>query len=180
MPPWLSLAVVQDALLVLLVTAGGLVDVHAGKIPNALTYPACALGLVLALAAGGGAGLLNSLLGLAVGFVPFFLLFLRGGMGGGDVKLVAAIGAIKGFPFIVNAMMASILVGGFIALAIVTWEGRLVQALKYVGTTLGRVVAPRLEPTPLDTGRAIPFGAAICLGTFLSLVGAWLVAARAA
>src|SRR3954447_22625979 len=100
----------RDITLILLVTATALFDLRSGKIPNALTYPACIFGLGLSIAEGGGLGLTNSLAGLAVGFLPFFVLYLSGGLGGGDVKLMAAVGALMGFPFSLNALITSVLV----------------------------------------------------------------------
>ncbi len=165
--------VFQEAVLVLLATVAAMTDVWKGTIPNGLTYPACVFGLCAAVASGGLPGLTNSLLGLAFGFVPFFALYLVGGMGGGDVKLMAAIGAIMGTPFILNAMITSILVGGLIALLIVIWEGKLMDALRYLGTTLGRIFYRGLESHPLSARQQVPFGVAICLGSFLTLVATW-------
>lgn len=164
---------VQDGVLVLLVTVAALTDVQQGKIPNWLTYPSWVFGLTFAGLAAGWAGLASAGAGWAIGFLPFFLLYLMGGMGGGDVKLMAAVGALKGFPFIVNAMVTSILVGGLIALLIVIWEGRLGVALRYVGATVGRVVYPGLARPEIEARQKVPFGVAICLGGFLTLIAQW-------
>lgn len=170
---------IQDVVLILLVVAAGLFDVHTSKVPNALTYPAVVAGLALSPLDGGWPGVGRSVLGLVVGFAPFFVLYLRGGMGGGDVKLMAAVGAIKGFPFIVNAMIASILVGGFFAIALAIWERQVLNALRFVGISVARIFYPALEPIRLEVKRPIPFAAAICLGTFLVLAVEWWHASRA-
>lgn len=163
----------RDLTLVLLVTAASLFDLRRGKIPNALTYPACLFGLGLATADGGWSGLTGSLLGFAIGFLPFFGLYLLGGLGGGDVKLMAAVGALMGYPFTLNALITSILVGGLIALLLVIWEGKLWQAVRFLGLTVGRVFVPGLHREPLTARQNVPFGVAICLGSFLTLLCVW-------
>lgn len=164
---------IQDVVLLALVVAAGITDVHSNKVPNLLTYPAVVVGLVLSPLPDGWEGVGSSLLGLVAGFVPFFILYLRGGMGGGDVKLMAAIGALKGWPFILNAMMASILVGGLFAMVLVVWERQVVTAVRFIGITIARFFYPALEPIPIPIERPIPFAAAICFGTFLVLAHEW-------
>ncbi len=163
-----------EAALLVLVTVAAFTDLRVGRIPNWLTYPAWVFGIAFAAAADGWSGVSGSLLGFAVGFAPFFLLYVMGGMGGGDVKLMAAVGAIMGYPFILNAMITSILVGGLVAILIVIWEGRLWQALRFLGTTVGKVFVPGLARESLVAEQTVPFGVAICLGTFLTLMTAWL------
>ena len=60
------------------------------------------------------------------------VLVLAGGTGGGDAKLLAAIGAIDGYPLIIDVLFYSFLVGGAMALTVAIWQGRL-------WATLGRV-----------------------------------------
>ena len=163
-----------DGLAIAVVTIGGLTDVHSGRIPNLLTYSAVVVGLIGSLFLPGSNGILNHLLGMAIGFVPLFLLYLRGGLGGGDVKLMAAIGAIKGYPFVLNTMITAILIGGLVAILIVIWEGKLIALLRFVGTTIGRVFYRGLEPETLQAKATLPFGAVLCLGTYLTLIAGWL------
>lgn len=171
---------IRELVLILLVTAASLADVRQGKIPNFLTYPAALFGLCLAAGEGGWEGLNGSLLGLAIGFCPFFVLYLLGGLGGGDVKLMASVGALMGYPFALNALVTSVLAGGLIAVLFVIWEGKLWQAARYLGATLGCLVVPGLRREPLVAQRNVPFGVAICLGSFLTLVGLWRGYASAA
>src|SRR3982751_114936 len=164
---------IRDYVLVLLVTLASLFDLRLGKIPNALTYPACIFGLGLAITTWSWNALSSSFLGLVIGFVPFFGLYLIGGLGGGDVKLMAAVGALMGYPFTLNALITSILVGGLIALLLVIWEGKLWQAVRFLAATIGRVFIPGLHREPLAARQNVPFGVAICLGSFLTLISAW-------
>jgi len=75
-------------------------DIVERKIYNWTTIPAAVLGVILNFLADGAPGLKTSLMGLLTGLAVFLLPFLLGGMGAGDVKLMGAIGALKG-PFFV-------------------------------------------------------------------------------
>ena len=70
---------------------GGVTDFRSRRIPNWLTGPSLCLGLVLHLGLGGWRDMATSALaGLLAGGL-FLIFFLAGGMGGGDVKLIAAV-----------------------------------------------------------------------------------------
>ena len=159
---------------VILVALAGVWDAQTGRIPNTLTYSGWGIALVLAVMGWGDVRFSESLIGFAVGFVPFFLLYLRGGLGGGDVKLMAAVGAFKGYPFVLNAMIAAVLVGGLIALLIVIWEGKFLRTVRYLGMTIGKVFQSKLEPEPIEAKTEVPFGVGICLGTLITLISGWL------
>ena len=89
-------------------------DLTWHKIYNYITLPGIVLGLGLNTALYGLPGLRSSGLGLATGFLILLVCFYTGGMGGGDIKLLAAIGALKGFPFILFAVFYTILCGGIL------------------------------------------------------------------
>jgi prepilin peptidase CpaA len=73
-------------------------DLRTRRIPNVLTFGGAAVGLVYAFTSHGFSGLLASLEGWGVGLALFLPMFLLGGMGAGDVKLLACLGAWVG-PF---------------------------------------------------------------------------------
>lgn len=160
-----------EFILLVATAVGALTDIKSGRIPNALTYPLWVFGGIYALAGGGRDALLDSLSGFALAFVPCFLLYLSGGLGGGDVKMMAAVGALMGFHFTASAMLTSIFVGAAIAVLIVIWEGRIVTTLKYLGWRLfgwGRGTSFETE-APAQ----VPFGVAICLACVLTLIESW-------
>jgi prepilin peptidase CpaA len=119
-------------------------DVRTGRIPNVLTFGAAAAGLVWSVAIGGFDGLGTSLLGSLVGLALFFPLFALGGMGGGDVKLLAAIGAWLGPLGAVYTALWGSLAGGVLALAVGVSQGYLREALRNVLAMLAvwRTVGP--------------------------------------
>ena len=154
----------------ILVTAAAFFDLRSKRIPNTLTYSACALGLLLGVFSGGWPGLGNAALGFAAGFVPMFILFAGGTLGGGDVKLMAGVGALLGFPAALNAVIASILAGGFFAAVLLLWQGRLLGILKYAGSKLWSKVFTYYAPLPEpEANDAFPFGVAIALGTAMTI-----------
>ena len=156
---------------VVLVTIAAYFDIRSHRIPNAITYPAWAVGLLLAGLTAGWPGVVNSGIGFAVTFVPLFIMFVGGTMGGGDVKLMAGVGALLGFPAGLNALISSIIVGGFFAAVILLWQGRLFPILKHAASvTWSKIYWAHVpvDPPPQQKD-AFPFGVAIALGTYLTV-----------
>ncbi len=116
-----------------------------------------------------GAG--YALAGAAVGFGVFLLFYLLGGMGGGDVKLMAGFGALLGTYGVLWAALLIALVGGVIAAGTVAY--RWVRGmLKDSNEGKAAVTEPQGEAdkqTAIDK-ESIPYAPAITLGVWLSLV----------
>jgi prepilin peptidase CpaA len=94
-------------------------DIKRTKIPNILTVSGAFAGLGYHFIYKGTDGIFFSFLGLIVGFGVFFLLYLFGAVGAGDVKLFGAIGALTGIEFVLYSSMYSILYAGLIGIVIV-------------------------------------------------------------
>lgn len=159
-----------NLVLLALLIASALSDTLHGKIYNKVTYPAVLLGLLLNLFLEEGVGLKSSLMGLGVGFVPFFLLSLMGLMHGGDVKLLAAIGALKGYPFILHVIFFTFLVAGFMALAKVIWRGQLIGTVRRVFRAFLSLIVPGMAVEVPQGEETIPFGLAALLGSLWALL----------
>lgn len=93
------------------------------KVPNWLTFHLTAAGLVYCGWVGGSTGLLWALAGAALGLALLLPLWLIGGMGAGDVKLMAGVGAWVGPSLVTGAFVSTAIVGGLMALAMVVWSG---------------------------------------------------------
>ena len=123
-------------------------DVRSRRIPNLLTFGAAAAGLLVHTILGGWSGLQLSLTGWVVGAALFFPFFALGGMGGGDVKLLAALGAWLGprdaFWLAIYASIA----GGAMALVLAVSRGYLRVAFRNVWSlvTFWFLVGPRSMP----------------------------------
>lgn len=157
-----------DVLVFSLIGFCGVTDVQAGKIYNKVTYPAIVAGFAWNALVPGAPGIRSSLLGFGIAAVLMGALAMMGGMGGGDAKLLAAIGAMKGHPFILDVLFYSFLVGGAMAIAVAFWEGRLWGTLRRVGHMLFAVTVLRIRPAEDSESKLsykIPFGVAICIGT---------------
>lgn len=106
------------ALLLLTLLLSVITDLRSRRIPNTLTLPLAAVALLAHTVTGGWTGFLFSFEGLLLGLALLIIPFAMGWMGGGDVKLLAAVGAVLGPQqvFIVALYMA--VVGGVIAAAV--------------------------------------------------------------
>src|SRR5262249_23004254 len=93
-------------------------DLRGFRVPNYLTGPFLATGLVYHALTGGTGAFLGSLLGAFLGGGILFLLYLLGGMGAGDVKLLAGVGAWFGASSTVCVFLAAGLAGGVYALGL--------------------------------------------------------------
>lgn len=157
-----------DLLVFVLIGICGVTDVQAGKIYNKVTYPAMLVGFAWNALVPDAVGIKSSLQGFAVAAVLLGVLTILGGMGGGDAKLLAAIGAMKGYPFILDVLFYSFLLGGAFAIAVAIWQKRLWATLRRVGHMLFAATVLRVRPVEDPEAKMsykIPFGAAICVGT---------------
>jgi prepilin peptidase CpaA len=143
-------------------------DVRTGRIPNALVYPAAAAGLGLGLLPGDEVGLLARATGLLAAFAPSFALFAAGGLGGGDVKLLAAVGALVGYPLALDVLFHTVVAGGVLALALLVRRRRVLATLREAAVFVAslRLRSPAMAPA---ADLRIPFGAAIFAGSLLAL-----------
>lgn len=92
------------------------------KVPNWITFPLIIAGWIYATATGGWEGLGWSLVGTVVGLGLLLPAYAIGGMGAGDVKLLAGVGAWVGGAATLYAFCVSAIVGGAIAIVMVLWR----------------------------------------------------------
>src|SRR5215467_6431570 len=123
----------SEALLLAIVLAAAVYDVRFRRIPNWLNVTGVVLGLTLNsfLYQGispnvfGFAGLFFALKGLGLAFIVYVFLYALRAMGAGDVKLMAAVGAIVGWEDWFGIFVVTAIVGGIMALLLVIMRGRL-------------------------------------------------------
>jgi prepilin peptidase CpaA len=117
-----------------------------------------------------------SLVGLGVGFAAYFILYSLRAMGAGDVKLMAAVGALVGVRDWFGIFLITAIVGGVAGLAMVAMRGRLRKTLWNVGFILsemkhGRPAYVGREELDVRSPKSVglPHGAMIALGTIVFL-----------
>lgn len=142
-------------------------DLDRKKVYNWNTLPGMLLGFVLHAAIDGKAGFFSSLLGCGLGLGLFGIVYLMGGMGGGDVKLAGAIGALGGISLAWWCIFYSAIVGGAIAVVTLVWQGKLKQGLLTVGRSMLKLKSPEASPT--ESYGEIPYGVAMVIGTFMAV-----------
>lgn len=170
---WLSL---QQALALLIAALACVSDLRTRRLPNALTFGGAAAGLAYGLYAGGPGGLLDALGGWAAGLAVFLPFFILGGLGAGDVKLMACLGSWLGVTDTVWVALYAAVAGGVMALLVAASTGYLRAAVDNVYLLLShfRVVGVRPHPElTLERGKGprLPYALPITAGMLLAL---WL------
>ena len=135
----LPLININSYFLIILIIIALFFDLTRKRIPNFLTFPAIIWGMVSFTVVDGFSGLWFSFSGLLVGLAIFFIPFAMGGMGGGDVKLLGAVGALQGWQFVLAVGILTAVVGGVMAIVYLIIQGRLLRVLK---KAVGYVLTP--------------------------------------
>jgi len=156
-------------------------DVRSRCIPNALTFPLLAAGLIWSACSGGVEGLAEAVGACMLLGAPYVLLFLFAGGGAGDAKLMGAIGAWLGLRQSLIVLLCVAVAGGVLALVKAAWQGRLKFVLTNVLIsfyTFMLFVAgggrPSLADARCETGAEpserleMPYGVAIAVGVCIA------------
>lgn len=167
----MSELVLQIILIAVLFTAV-ITDLRSYRIPNWLTVPAMACGLLIHTLINGTGGLVVSLEGLGLGLGLFLMFYLMGGMGAGDVKLMAVVGSFLGPRGVLYAAMLTGLLGGIYAVAAMASCWGLRATVQQIVAMLTTLSFPQ-EGTLSSTKRApfrLRYALVISLGTLLSMM----------
>jgi prepilin peptidase CpaA len=167
---------VEMVLLGLLVAAA-IYDVRFRRIPNWLNVAGVVLGLAVNWYMGPPeGGILFALQGLGAAFAVYFLLYLLRAMGAGDVKLMAAVGALLGPSRWFGLFFVTAIVGGVMAMVLILVRGRTKATFWNVGFILselrfGRPAYVKKEELDVRNPKAVglPHGAVIACGTIFYL-----------
>jgi prepilin peptidase CpaA len=155
-------------------TIGAIYDVRSRRIPNFVTVPAIAFGLLFHFILGSWEQLASAAAGGLICGAIFLVFYLAGGMGAGDVKLMAAVGCIAGLSLVGYLLILTSLAGGVMAICLVLYRRRLKEtilnmwALVVHHRTMGLTPHPEFNIRNERTLR-LPYGLAIAAGSALSL-----------
>ncbi len=157
-----------DVWVVALASAGALVDLRSRRIPNALTVPAMAVGVVALANTQGWDGVLAAGAGIAIATALLVVPFALRWVGGGDVKFLMAFGACLGPRGALEAFLWATAAGGLLAVAMlgVTSSGRervLTSWIQFKNLVYTRDVS-LLKPTPRNATIGVPYGVALAIG----------------
>jgi prepilin peptidase CpaA len=154
-------------------------DWKTGLIPNWLTFGGVAGGLLGHLAHGGWVGGwssaahqgLLSLGGVALCSLVPALMFIKGGMGGGDVKLFAALGALCHPMLGIEAQLHAFVVLAILVPARLAYQGRLLHTLRGAAAlVIGPLLSTGQSPPPEAAPTWVRLGPAICAGTLITVL----------
>lgn len=163
-------------------------DITERKIPNKLTFPIVIWGIVSAGIFSGFNGILFSIGGFLVGLAVFLIPFSMGGMGAGDVKLMASVGSLMGWKLTVYSALLTAIAGGIIVIGYTIYKGYFFKMLRNIGVYIYRIIlyfaylasrnnkifskftALNFEQEKLNK-EYIPYGVAIAIGSFTVLIG---------
>lgn len=158
---------------VVVVLVAAVIDAREHRIPNWLVGPCLLTGLVLRWAMEGRGGLWDSFAAISLALLATIPIYLLGGLGMGDCKLLAAVGVWLGLYQMVFVLFGTALAGGILAILFAAREGQLARALR---STLSLVTGwsqqgiRKNHEVSLDNPSALsmPYGPAIAAGVFFS------------
>jgi len=171
-PHWWVIGLVSTVLV-----AAAVIDGRKLRVPNWLTFPFVLAGLAFAACSGGRQQFLLSLAGMGVGLILLLSLYAIGGMGAGDVKLMAGVGAWLGPKLTLYAFVSTALVGGLLGLVMILRSGNIIQhyvmfqtivheirTIRNPALLAERAAARKKDMTLLPYGIPIAIGCIACMG----------------
>lgn len=156
-------------ILLLVVAYASLTDCIMHRIPNWLCLFALIVGLSLQMAAAEPVGILAMMSSVVVPFLIFIPFYIGGGMAAGDVKLMAACGALLGWPVALLATGYALLVGTLMGVCVYLYRGGWSSFAARYGTALRMFCATGMtfmspEPENSVAKSRFPYALAIAVG----------------
>jgi len=152
--------------MLLIAAIAAYIDTRTGKIPNRLTLPAIAVAPLLWLVTSPTHAAF-AILGILICGLPSYLMFRMGAIGGGDVKLFAALGGLGGISMGLELQIFSLIAALAFVLIAMAWRGQLQVILGNVARMVANPFLPSRHRRPLAATEmhSIRLGGAIFAGT---------------
>jgi len=161
----------SDALVTAVIAIGmgaaAVIDLRTRRIPNILTATLAAVGIGLAAAGFGRVGLGAALLGCLLGLAFMMPGHIFGATGAGDVKLLAAAGALLGPKDTIYAFLYTAIAGGVLALVVAVARRRLSQTLESTSRLVSGSEEARTEIESTSSDNRFAYAPAIAIGVVL-------------
>ncbi len=181
----------SNYILIILLLIAAFFDTKEKRIPNLLTFPVMLVGLILNIFMNSLNGIMFSFAGFFIGAAVFFIPFALGLMGAGDVKLMAAIGALMGWRFAILSSLFSAIAGIIVVLGYLIYKKRLFSYFRKYFVAVVRAVLNKIYfsdrniignklkkfaysseiENKENEKMYVPYGLAIALGTLFVLGG---------
>ena len=146
------------------------IDIRTRRIPNALTAAMAGIGVGMAATGLSGVSLLGSFAGFALGFALMLPGHVLGATGAGDVKLMAAVGAMVGPGTVVTAFAFTAIAGGILAVAIAIRRKRLGATLAGAGKLIALPADAKRQIGSATASSRFAYGPAIAVGSVLAVL----------
>ncbi len=164
----------NDLIGLVIVTAGtgvaAIIDLGTRRVPNVLTMTMASMGIIAAAAGVGRIGVTAACAGCVLGAVLMLPGHVLGATGAGDVKLLAAVGALLGPALTLRAFVGTVIAGGVIALVVAVHRGRLRRTLNATRRlAVGNAGAAEIEDP--KAGNRFAYAPAIAIGATLAALG---------
>jgi len=150
--------------------AATVIDIRTRRIPNALTATMAGVGVGLAASGLSGVSLLASVAGFALGFALMLPGHALGATGAGDVKLMAAVGAMVGPGTVVTAFAFTAIAGGVLAVAVAIRRRRLGATLAGTGRLIALPTDAKRQIGSATASSRFAYGPAIAIGSLLAVL----------
>jgi prepilin peptidase CpaA len=144
------------------------VDIRVRRIPNILTAAMAGIGVGLAASGVSGVSLGGSVAGFILGFLLMIPGHALGATGAGDVKFMAAVGAIVGPAMVVSAFLFTAVAGGVLAVAVALRRQRLAATLAGTGRLIAAPGEAKKEIQAATVSSRFAYGPAIAIGSVLA------------
>lgn len=163
----------ENILLLAAILAAAIFDYRFRKVPNLITFPLILIGMVIGLLQGGFMAFSASTAGFLLGIALLSFPYAMGGIGAGDVKLLGAIGAVKGPWFVFATFLAAAIIGGIMAVCRMAFLiknsdmrvlGQSVRAAYYTG------VLSTVEIPDYALKERLPYAVAISAGAVITMI----------
>ena len=163
----------------LILILAAVIDGWKLKVPNWITFPMIIGGWIVSAYLFGWGGLFSSLIGTGIGLILLLPAYAIGGMGAGDVKLLAGVGAWVWGTVTFFSFCASAVIGGLIAIGMVVASGKVrhhVFQFRAIATEIAMVRNPEKLACAAAERKSrmmlLPYGIPIAIGTIVYF--AWM------